>query len=181
MPWVMKTIVLPAGCQIRSSSSWRLSRVCTVESRERLVHEEDLGVRCEAPGDRDPLPHPPGELMRVAVLEPAEPDQIQELACEVAALAPGGPFCLQAQLDVGQGGTPRQERVLLEHQAAVESRPTHGLPVDADPSGRWLHQAAEEVEQGRLPTAAGADEREELPGVDIQRNGVQSLERAAVG
>src|SRR5919106_463827 len=40
-----------------------------VDRREGLVHQQDVGVHGEGPGESDALPHPAGELMGVGILE----------------------------------------------------------------------------------------------------------------
>ena len=60
-----------------------------VERAERLVEQQHLRVDGERPGQRHPLPLAAGELRRVAVLEPVEPDdleQLVDLALAISAL-----------------------------------------------------------------------------------------------
>ena len=69
-----------------------------VERRERLVHQQDLGVVDEGRGERDALAHAAGELVRVAVLEGGEADPGQP----VAGLLPAPPPWAHR----GSGGPP---------------------------------------------------------------------------
>src|SRR6476659_271235 len=48
-----------------------------VERRERLVHEDDVGIEDERLRQADALPHPARELMRITVAECAEADALE--------------------------------------------------------------------------------------------------------
>ena len=63
-----------------------------VERAERLVHEEDVDVLGEGPGERDALAHAAGELVRALVAESAEVHEVEQLLGRGAALAPSGPW-----------------------------------------------------------------------------------------
>lgn len=46
-----------------------------IEGAERLVHQQDLGIRRQRPGEARPLLHAAGKLVRILVLPPAQPDE----------------------------------------------------------------------------------------------------------
>ena len=50
-----------------------------VERTERLVEQQHLRVDGERAGERHPLALAAGQLRRVAVLEPVEPDDLEQL------------------------------------------------------------------------------------------------------
>ncbi len=58
-----------------------------VERGERLVHEQDRRLVDERLGERDALAHAAGELVRVVVLEPAEPDPVDPVPAFARASA----------------------------------------------------------------------------------------------
>src|SRR6266545_4656502 len=87
-----------------------------VQRGERLVHQQHVRVESEATGDRDPLLHAAGQLVRVPVGEPGQPHQVQELPRPVPAGAPRDPLALQPELHVGLCGAPGEQGVLLEHR-----------------------------------------------------------------
>ncbi len=66
------------------------------------------------------------------------------------------------------GSAPGQQRVLLEDQAPIQAGSGNGDAVQQDLPGGGAGQAAEQVQQGGLAAAAGADEHQELPGADVQ-------------
>ena len=49
------------------------------------------------------------------------------------------------------------------------------LPVDEDAASRHLVEAGDEVAQGRLAAAGGSDQRQTLPGPDVEADMVQHL------
>src|SRR4029077_9655441 len=51
-----------------------------VERPKRLVHQQDVRIDRQCPGDRRTLLHAAGELRGIAVLEPRESDEVDEFA-----------------------------------------------------------------------------------------------------
>ena len=74
-----------------------------VERAERLVHQQHVRVLGERAGQRDPLPHAAGQLVRALGAEPAEPHDVEQLAGPLAALGAADAAGAQRQLDVGPG------------------------------------------------------------------------------
>src|SRR5205085_10973070 len=99
----------------------------------------------------------------------------------VGALAAGDAFGLQAELHVGLCRAPRQQRVLLEHDAPVQAGAGHRCPVDEDLPRRGRAEAGQQVQQRRLAAAAGPDQDQELSTVDLERNVVQRGHPATAG
>ncbi len=83
---VTKTTVFRVRAQMPEEPLAHEEPRLLVERAERLVHEEDRRVEGERAGDGHALLHPARELARVARLEPAEPDGLEE---RPGALAPG--------------------------------------------------------------------------------------------
>ena len=143
-----------------------------VERAERLVHEEHVGILGEGAGHRYALAHAAGELVWALVGEPAEVhtlEQIERLRPAITARHTPQP---QRQLDVARDGEPREQRRLLEHdgapQAVAENDLAGGRPVEP----------GDEVEQGRLPAARGADQTHELAGGDREVEPIERQHRA---
>lgn len=70
--WVTSTMVRPSLAANPDTSSCMRMRV---KRRERFVHQKDVRVEDERPGDRHSLLHAPAQFVRVGVLEPGQPDQ----------------------------------------------------------------------------------------------------------
>jgi hypothetical protein len=51
--------------------------ILRIERAERLVHQQELGLDGQRPGDGRALAHPAAHATRVVVLEAGQPDQAQ--------------------------------------------------------------------------------------------------------
>ena len=69
---------------------------------------------------------------------------------------------------VADDGPPGEEVVLLEDEPAVEAGGAGGLAVDQQLTGGRVLQAVDGAQQGGLATAAGAEQGDELSGLDRQ-------------
>ena len=140
-----------------------------VEGAEGLVHEEDVGLLGEGPGDGDPLAHAARELVGHLRPEAVEVHGVQQLVGLVVALPPGDASELQGQLDVRSDRQPREQRRLLEHESDPSS------PVDR--AGGGLVEPGDEVEEGGLAASRRADEADELAGCDVEVDAVERMHR----
>src|SRR5262249_49540047 len=86
---------------------------------------------------------------------------------------------LQAVEDVGAHRLPREQREMLEYDAAVGTGPTnrHTIEQDSTPFGR--QKAADQVEQGRLAAARRPEQRQELAWAHLEADILQSQHRTA--
>ena len=128
-----------------------------VERAERLVHQQDVGVLRERAGERDPLAHAAGQLVRplVGEVRRGAPGRAAASARWRVRVAPAArPRSSQRELDVARDREPREQRRLLEHQ--------RGAPADVDGAGRRLVEAGDEVEQRALAAARRAEQAHEL-------------------
>jgi hypothetical protein len=75
------------------------------------------------------------------------------------------------------GGEPRQQRVVLEHDAAVRPRLVHFAILEQDHSRGRRKQPGDDVEQGRLAATGMADDGNELAAIELQRNLVEHFGR----
>jgi hypothetical protein len=104
---------------------------------------------------------------------PARPDQVDAAAHALGArflrhALAGGPV-REPEADVALDGLPREQRVVLEHHAALGRRAGDRPPVDRDAPGRRRLEAGEQVQHGRLAAARRADDREELALPHVER------------
>ena len=91
-----------------------------VERAERLVEEQHPRTVDERARERDPLLLAARELARLALLEPAEPDELERLATRAsAARRPRTLLAAQPEGDVLEDREVREERVRLEHGVDV--------------------------------------------------------------
>src|SRR4051794_35549016 len=133
-----------------------------VEGAERLVEQQDLGVVGERPGDRGALLHAAREHARVVALEPLQADLGDISPDDPLALGPSHAALAQAEGDVALDREPGEERVGLEHHAAVRPGAAHLLAVEQHAPGARPVKAGDDAEQGRLPAARGAEDGDEV-------------------
>ena len=128
-----------------------------VERAERLVHQQDLRVLGQRPGQRDPLPHAARQLVRPLVGEAAQVHQVQQVGGAAPPLGLGHPARAQRQLHVPGRGQPREQGRLLEHERDP-------LAAGGDLAGGGGVEPGHQVQQRALAAAGRADQADELAG-----------------
>ncbi|MCY1403393.1 hypothetical protein D9M71_185730 [compost metagenome] len=121
-----------------------------VEGAEGFVHQQDLRVVGQRAGDGDALHHPAGQLLGVVVGKAAQAHFIDVVVDNILALRRRHAAPLEAELDVLPHGQPREQRVALEHHAAIRAGAFHLLAADVDLPRRRFRQAGGEVQQTRF-------------------------------
>src|SRR5919106_4765624 len=149
-----------------------------VDGREGLVHQQDVGVHRERPGESDALAHPAGELVGVGVLEAREPHLVDIRPRGVLALLAGQPAQLQAEGDVAQHRRPRHQGEILEHERPVRPGTRDRDAVDLDPSRRRVDQSGHDLQRRGLTAAAGADDAGELAPGHVEGEAAQGADPA---
>src|ERR1700728_1114416 len=120
----------------------------------------------------------------------AQPDHLEELVDAIGALASavadGGERCL----DVAGARERRDQVELLKEEADRVASQTRQLALaergqvlsaEEDPPARRPVERAEQLQQGRLAGAAGADDRDELARGDVEVDRVEGAERRGSG
>jgi hypothetical protein len=126
------------------------ARLC-VEGPEGLIHQKDRGLVDQRPGDGDALAHAARELLRIGILEAGEPHRLDEVADQLFLLCLAERALFERETDVALDRHPFEQAVGLEDEAAIAPRPQNLGAVDADLARRWLVEAADDIEQRRLP------------------------------
>src|SRR5450759_611253 len=142
-----------------------------VEVRQRLVHEEHLGRTHDRAAHRDALTLATREGLRLAVQVLGEVEDLGGVLDARADLGLRGAGDLEREAHVVSDGHVRVQRVVLEDHRDVAVLGLHvgDLAVaDQDAAGVDVLEAREHAERGRLATARGADEDEELAVLDVQ-------------
>src|SRR5690606_19443366 len=142
-----------------------------VEVRERLVHEEDLGLANDRAAQRDALPLTAGQLAGTAV------EQVLDLEDAGCLADPAVDICLgrapeaQAERHVLVDVHVRVQRVVLEdhRDVAVLGRDVVDDPV-TDAAGTFgdLLQAGDHAQRGGLAATGGTYEDHELLVLDLE-------------
>src|SRR5438270_3736956 len=148
-----------------------------VQRRERLVHEQNLGLERQRPCQPDALLHAARQLVGIAILEVFEADQAQVFAGAVHPLCPGDGLDLQREDDVVEHRAPGQQAEGLKDEGGVRARRSATLTVDDHLPAVWLQQAIHQTQQRRLAAAGLADQTPELAGRHLQRHVAQRFDR----
>ena len=130
-----------------------------VEGAERLVEEQHLGVDREGPGQGHPLALAAGELGRVAVLEPVEPDDLEQVVDLARDLGLGPLADGQPEGDVVAHGHVLERRIVLEDEpdaALLRGDAGDVAAADDDASAVELLEPGDRAQQRRLARAARA-------------------------
>jgi len=136
-----------------------------VQSPERFVEEQHLGVVAQRSGDGDALHLSTGELGGPATLEGGELDEGKDVRHAPDDLVLGDLAHLEPIGDVVEDRHVRKERIALEHGvdvALVGFAIGHVLAAQQDFPGRGLLEAADHTQRRGLTGARGAQYREEL-------------------
>jgi len=139
-----------------------------VERAERLVHEDDLGIIAQRADDVAALAHPPRQLVRVMVLEAAEPYALDQLGGSTPPLSLRDPAHLQGKLHVLAQRPPGIEVVGLGDVADLGVHALDGRALVEHLTRRGRQETGDHVEQGRLAAAARSHDGEELAGRDVE-------------
>ena len=171
MWWVTKSTVFGRRDELLAEPLAELLPLHLVEGREGLVHQQHRRIVRERARDVDPLEHAPGEVVRPLVLVPGEPELPEELAgreARAARDALGEEHVVDRALP-GQDGGPLRH----ESQQALLRAALGRLGADPDLAARRGLEIGDDAEEGRLAAARRADQRDELPGADLEVHPVQ--------
>ena len=129
-----------------------------VERAERLVHQQDVGVLGEGPGERDPLAHAAGQLVRPLVAEPVEVHRLEQRLAR-------GPCARSLRARRAACSARSTLPATVSHGNSADSwNISAGAALDVDGAGGRLVEPGDQVEQGALAAARRADEADELAG-----------------
>ncbi len=129
----------------------------------------------ERTGERDALLLPARELLRLALREPGEADELEHLGHAPLELVLRHALALEAEGDVVLDRHVREERVALEDRvdvALVGREPDDVLVAEEDPALGRLLEAADHPQRRRLPAAGRPEHREEGAPRDLDRDPV---------
>ena len=105
-----------------------------VERRERLVHEQDIGMDDERAGKADALTHAAGQFTRIGRFVAVQADQIDSRQGTLADFRLGQAERFEAELHVFQHRQPGKQREGLEDHGDAGRGTVHRLPEIGDGS-----------------------------------------------
>ena len=150
----------------------RLDAQRRVEVRERLVHQERSRLAHDRPTERDALALPAGELLRLALEQLAQVEDLggaRHAAVDLGLLDLG---VAQPEREVVVHRHVRVERVGLEDHREVACAGREVVDdaiADQDAAARDVLEAGQHPQRRALAAARRADEHEELAVGDLER------------
>src|SRR6266542_5301063 len=140
-----------------------------VEGAERLVEQKHARAVDQGTGEGDALLLAAGELARLALVEPEEPQDLEHAAFHVLA---ADATAAQTERHVLEDCQVREQRVRLEDGidvALVRRLARDRLLAEVDRAlGRFL-ETADHAQRRRLAAARGAEQGEEAAAIDLER------------
>ncbi|MHC2561173.1 hypothetical protein ACVIVD_003167 [Bradyrhizobium liaoningense] len=133
-----------------------------VQCAEGLVEQEDLRIIGERTCDGRALLHAAGELLWPMVLEARQSDLADEGIGDLVPLVLRHAALAQAEGNVFAHRQPWEQRVGLEHHAAIGARPRHLAPVERDASAGRAVEAGDDAQQRGLAATGGTEDGDEV-------------------
>jgi hypothetical protein len=152
-----------------------------VERAERLVQKEHLRVDRERAREAHALALAARQLRRVAVAEPRELDEVEQLRDALFDLGGRPATDLQAERDVLAHRHVLERRVVLEDEADTAFLRRHSrnvLAFEEHLASIGTLEPGDHAQQRRLAAAARAEQRRQRPRFDLDRGVVQGREVA---
>jgi len=144
-----------------------------VQGPEWLVHEEDPRAVRQRTGNRHPLLHAAGKLVRVGVFKFRQADQADPLPCLGLRNRRRLPRHAATEHYILFHGQPREQGVTLEDHSPVGPRPRDTSSVEQHFTRSGRVQPGQDPDECRLPASRGTEHAEEFPAVNLERNPVQ--------
>ena len=153
-----------------------------VEIAGGLVGEEDGRLEGQGAGDGDALALAAGELVGQVVEAVVEADELEQAAGARFDFLAREAFEVEREghvLDAGERGEEVEELedeadfVAAEAGEVVIGERGDGLAVDADFAGGGAVEAADQVEEGGLSGAGGADDGDHFAAGDVEVDGIE--------
>ncbi len=158
-----------------------------VESTERFIQEQHLGLDRQRTRQGDALSLAARELGRKAVSDPVQLHQLEQIGHLLADLRLARPFAarLDAQTEghVLEHGHVAEQRVVLEHEAHVALTHVHVggvFSAEQDVAAVRGFQTRDDAQQRGLAAARRAQQGQEFAGVDVEVHVLQRMEAAKV-
>ena len=169
MKWVVRRTLVPSSRRRRSISPMKSCRAPGSSPRAGLVEKEQVGPGQERLGELGPAREAAGEGLHPIVFSPPHPEAIEEGRGPLPERPPAHPEQVPVVDEVFKDGELGVEgRLLEDHPDAPPDG--GGLPGDREaedarppvrrPAGG--EEGGEDAEEGGLPAAVGAEDREYL-------------------
>ena len=132
-----------------------------IQGAEGLIHEEDLRIVREGPGNAHPLLHAAGELVGIGIGKLRQAHLPDPVAGRLPPFCPGNATHFQAERHIVQDRLPGEDGIFLKDDVLERHLLTPREKVD--PAGTRRDEPPEDPEKGRFPAAGGTHDADEFP------------------
>src|SRR5262249_40689783 len=139
-----------------------------VQSRKRLIHQEDPRLKHQGARNRYALAHTAGQFMNVSVAKLVEVHELEVGFGHLAAPAVSQWAFLEAELHVLAHAQPWKKAACLEDHHAVRPGPIDGLAVQNNPALIHWRKPCHQIQQRGFSAAGGPNEANKLAFGDIE-------------
>ncbi len=179
---MINSVVMPDDAMVCGEALLQDQLGLRIEGGERLVEQHDRGLDRQRARQRRALAHAAGQLVGIAAGEILQPAALQFAQRALATLGTADRARLETELDVAHDRTPRQQQILLQHEADARIGSLHRDLLQQDPSLARTVETGGEVEDRALAAARRSDDGDELAGIDTQAHALDGGQRRrAVG
>jgi hypothetical protein len=126
------------------------------------------------------LAHATGQGLGIGVLEAGEAELLEILARLLLGLLLVDAASLQPEQHIAHHRAPRKQQVFLHHVTDAAAQAFDFLAAIGDSAAIGLQQACDDVEDGRLAAAAGANDADEIAVVDGEGEVVEHIDVTAL-
>src|SRR5690242_12949594 len=151
-----------------------------IQSGKRFIHEENFGFDDEGAGDADALFHAAGELLGIGSFKTIQPDRVNDAQRAFVPLHGNHAASLKRRLDIFEYREPREKSEALKHDGDVWHLIPDRFAMPKNRAGAGGRESGEHAKQRGFSAAGGAEQRDDLPGVDGEVRGGNYLDAAAV-
>ncbi|MNF85481.1 hypothetical protein D3C84_678770 [compost metagenome] len=148
-----------------------------VEGTERFVHQQQARTIDQHPGDFHPLLHAAGKLIRPSLGKAFKAHQREDFVGGFMPFDFADSAHFQPESDVVAHRSPREQRVLLKHHAALRRGAGHRRAIHRERSGTWLQVTGQRSEQGGFAATGRPENAHELPRFDLAIEALYGFER----
>ena len=151
-------------CTHNSSRSLRrVSAVSTSSCENGSSSSRMSGFDDERAGEADALPHAARQFLRIGVLEPVEPDQVDRVDRAPPPLGGRNALRLETQFDIAEHGQPRETARSsgTPSRRRAPARST-GMPRYSTRPSLGCDEPGEDAQEGRFAGSGLAEDRDDL-------------------
>ena len=147
-----------------------------IDSRGRLIEQQDLRLRHQRAGERQLLLHAAAETAGKAFGKPVHVEHGKVLVAAIANIRAGDPPQIADVADVFGDREIGIKAERLGEITGLSARFACGTAEDFGAAGSRFHHAREDLEGGSLPRAVRSDESENFPAMHGQIDAADSLD-----